>query len=81
MSKNYGGLGAEHHIANVRKYGMVVRLDDGSEWDVPPGDSTIAACWYETQRVVVEESEHDLYPYKLTNLNTSTPDVIKANLR
>lgn len=81
MSKNYSGLGVEHHIVNVRRSGMVVQLDDGSEWDIPPGDSTMAACWYETQRVVVAESEHDLYPYKLTNLDTSTPDAIKANLR
>jgi hypothetical protein len=81
MSKNYSGLGVEHHIVNVRKYGMVVQLDDGSQWDIPPGDSTLAACWYATQRVVVEESENNPYPYKLTNLDTSTPDVVKANLR
>jgi len=81
MSKNYSGLGVEHHIVRVRKYGTVLQLDDGSQWDIPPGDSTIAVCWYESQRVVVEESDNDLYPYKVTNLDTSTPDVIKGNLR
>lgn len=81
MSKNYSGLGAEHHIVHVRKSGTVLQLDDGSQWDILPGDSTLAVCWYETQRVVVEESNNDLYTYNLTNLDTSTPDVIKGNLR
>jgi hypothetical protein len=34
MSKNYSGLGVEHHIVRVRKYGTVLQLDDGSQWDM-----------------------------------------------
>jgi hypothetical protein len=49
MSKSYSGVGVKRHIVQVQKYGTVLQLDDGSQWDIPPGDSTIAVCWYATQ--------------------------------
>lgn len=71
LSENYS------LIVEVEDDGQTVELDDGSTWNVPLGDNTISICWYETQRIVVEESGDKDYPYRLRNLDTSG-DVVKA---
>lgn len=78
MSKTeYIGAGQEHRIMEVKKDGQRLELDDLSRWDIPPGPSTKVACWYSTQRVLVEESEGDAY-YILTNLDTPGRDTVRA---
>jgi hypothetical protein len=71
LSENYS------LIVEVDDDGQTVELDDGSTWNVPLGDNTISICWYETQRIVVEESGDKDYPYRLRNLDTSG-DMVKA---
>lgn len=66
-------------VMEVRNGGLNVVLSDLSEWDINPGDSTKTACWYSTQRIILEKSETDsFYSYVLTNLDTATPDKARA---
>ena len=71
----------ELHIVDIHEDGLVVRLDDGSSWNVPVGDHTKSMCWYPTMRIVVEETGSSLYPFTLTNLDTAGPDVVRAARR
>lgn len=69
----------EYFILKVAKNGLTITLNDGSRWEISAGDSTKTICWYETMHIQITEEEDDtLYPFRLTNLNTSTPDVVKA---
>jgi len=69
----------EYSILKVTKNGLKVTLFDGSRWQINEGDSTMSICWYPTMRVCISEDLDDkLYPYRLTNIDTSSPDVVKA---
>lgn len=69
------------HVLKVGKNGSVVWLDDGSVWDISAGDNTKSICWYGTMRIVVEEKGSGMYPFTLTNLDTASPDVVRASRR
>ncbi len=77
----YSGLGEEHHVLEVGKDGLVVCLDDGSVWDISVGDNTKSVCWYPTMRIVVEENDSPESTFRLKNLDTAGPDVVRALLR
>lgn len=68
------------HIERVEDDGAIVRFDDGSIWEVSIGDSTKRLLWYPTMRVSVEAADDSLFPFRLTNLDTAGPDVVKARL-
>lgn len=69
----------EYTIRNVAKNGLTVTLDDGSKWQISYGDSTKTSCWYETMHIKISEDlEDEAYPFRLTNLNTSEPDIVRA---
>lgn len=69
----------EYSILKVAKNGLTVKLNDGSRWEISVGDSTKTSCWYETMHIqITEDSEDTQYSFRLTNLNTSTPDVVRA---
>jgi len=70
----------ESFITKIGKMGSPITLGDGSRWNISIGDSTKTICWYETMRVTVDESPEDdhIYPYRMTNLDTSGPDVVRA---
>jgi hypothetical protein len=42
-----------HWIENVMADGEVIKLEDGSVWQVDPGDSITAALWLPTTDIVV----------------------------
>ena len=69
----------ESSVLEIRNDGTEVRLADGSKWSVTPGDSTKTGLWYATQRIKIEKSAHNLYPYVLINLDTAPPDKVGAN--
>jgi hypothetical protein len=66
-------------ILRVCKNGTVLELLDGSQWEIPVGDNTKTLIWLPTARVTIEENEEDeSYPYCVTNLDTSGPEVVRA---
>ena len=72
----------ESTIRSVRKDGLGLQLMDGSRWEIALEDITTFATWYPSSRVSIdEEPDDERYPYRITNLNTSTPDVVRAKPR
>ena len=69
----------ETSVLEVKNDGLEVILVDGSRWSIDPGDSTKTILWYATQRIVVNQSSDDIYPYVLTNVDTVAPDKAKAS--
>ncbi len=70
----------EFSILKVSEDGLQIILHNTSIWDIRPKDIGKSACWYETQRVLVEKTTNKAYPYKLTNLDTAGPEVCAAKL-
>ena len=69
-------------IGSIRKDGLGLQLIDGSRWEIALEDITIFATWYASARVTIdEEPDDERYPYRITNLETSTPDVVRAKPR
>lgn len=66
-------------VLEVKKDGLEVILMDGSSWSINTGDSTKTSLWYPTQRIEIEKSDSELYPYILINLDTYGPDKAKAS--
>jgi hypothetical protein len=50
-------------------------------WDISVGDNTKSICWYPTMRIVVEENDSPEYTFRLKNLDTAGPDIVRALLR
>ena len=78
----YKNIGKELTITSISKDFYTVKLSDGSRWRVKDGDLSKTTTWYPTQRIVVEKNkspDNHVYLYKLTNLDTSEPDVAEAN--
>ena len=69
----------EYSVMKIGENGSSVILQDGSRWQISEGDSTKTICWYPTMRVLISEDLNDKsYPYRLTNIDTSGPDVVRA---
>ncbi len=69
----------ESAVLKVREDGRQIKLMDGSTWTINVEDISKTIAWYPTQRIVVEENNDAIYPYTLTNLDTSTLDKVKAS--
>jgi hypothetical protein len=78
MAQRYSSIGKEHHVLAIQNDGLIVRLDDGSVWDVSVGEHTKTICWYLNMRVVVEESGDPVFGFVLRNLDTVGPDTVRA---
>jgi hypothetical protein len=65
----------ESSLLRVLRNGRQLELADLSRWEVDPGDSTITALWLPTNRLTIEEADG---VYRITNLDTSQPDVVSA---
>jgi len=78
---DYSGLDQEHHVVEIKKKGLVIRLSDGSVWGISVGDTTRTVCWYPTMRILVEEHGGSTHPFRLKNLDTAGPEVVRASLR
>ena len=68
-----------YSIVEISKDMRRVTLNNGTTYSVKAGDTSKAACWYPTQRIVVKETSGSIYEYTLTNLDTSGPDVCEAH--
>jgi hypothetical protein len=69
----------ENTVVEVRDNGRKIVLFDGSKWSVSEGDSVKTALWYPTQRIIIEESDNDTYPFTLINLDTFPVDQVGAS--
>lgn len=67
-----------HTLLEVEDDGIALVMSDGSQWEVAVGDNTITIIWLPTGRLHIEKSQDPLYPYLITNLDTSGPDKIRA---
>ncbi len=54
------------------KSGSVIRLSDGSLWNIHPKDTPITQSWITPAEIVVSQSGDPTYPYKLTNSLTGS---------
>jgi hypothetical protein len=69
-------------MGRIRKDGLGLQLMDGSRWEIALEDITIRATWYASSGVSIdEEPDDERYPYRITNLDTPTPDVVRAKPR
>jgi hypothetical protein len=72
-------MAVENNILRVLKDGTVLELMDGSRWEIPVGNNTMTLIWLPTARVTIEENEEDeMFPYRITNLDTYGPEVVRA---
>ena len=68
----------ENTVVEVQDNGLKIVLFDGSKWSINADDSTKTAQWYPTQRIIIEESDNDKYPFTLMNLDTFPVDQVGA---
>ena len=72
--------GLENTVVDVRRNGLEVELFDGSDWSINPDDSAKTVEWYPSQRIIVQKSDNENYPYILINLDTFPQDQVAAVL-
>jgi len=70
--------GLENTVVEVRKNGLEVKLFDGSNWSINPDDSAKTAEWYPSQRIIIEKSDNERYPFVIINLDTFPQDQVGA---
>jgi hypothetical protein len=54
------------------KNGHLIRLSDGSLWEINPIDTPITQGWVTAVEIKIESSGDAVYPYKLTNSLTGS---------
>ena len=70
--------GLENTVVEVRKNGLEVKLFDGSNWSINPDDSAKTAEWYPSQRIIIQKSDNERYPFVIINLDTFPQDQVGA---
>ena len=68
--------GLENTVVEIRKNGLEVKLFDGSNWSINPDDSAKTAEWYPSQRIIIEKSDNERYPFVIINLDTFPQDQV-----
>ena len=72
-------MSEEVSLWKVLRNGRQLELGDLSQWEIDIGDSTKTLIWTPTARLKIDEVEDDkLFPHRITNLDTSEPDVVRA---
>lgn len=51
--------------------GKIIRLSDGSTWEVNPRDVSRAQVWLFPFPIRIEKNDSSTYPYRLVNANTN----------
>lgn len=68
----------EYSVLKVSKNGNKVTLNDGSQWEISPGDSTKCCLWYPAQRIQIKKVTGIVYQYQLINRDTFEPDIAEC---
>ena len=74
----YGGVAGTHSISDNINSGYMIKLEDGSVWEISPTDQADTSIWLATEEITVVEGDDPSYPYKL--INTHTEEVAEAKL-
>jgi hypothetical protein len=68
--------GGGHWIDDVMDDGNLIKLEDGSLWQVSPIDAIDSALWLPVSDITVIEGDDPSYPFKL--VNTDENEVVRA---
>ncbi|MDF2576796.1 MAG: hypothetical protein K0S74_280 [Chlamydiales bacterium] len=60
--------GKIYSIKDVMRNGERLLLEDGSSWEIAPGDRLNVQAWLPKERVKIDRSGDAIYPHKLVNL-------------
>jgi len=63
----YVGVGQRHWIKDVIDRGAIIRLEDGSLWEISALDKIDTMLWLPIDDITIVENKSPLYPYKLIN--------------
>jgi len=69
----------ETALLEIREEGMLVELMDGSTWTINAENAAKTIKWRPIQRIVIEVNRDEICPYSLTNLDTPSPEKVKAS--
>ena len=58
--------------------GRIIKLSDGSSWEVAPQDLHISEIWVLPITIEVEKSDHPVYPYYLVNKTSGTRVLVRT---
>ena len=56
-----------HWVSLVMDWGVKVKLEDGSVWEIASKDQSKTRNWMVAQKISVNEYPNDRYPFRLTN--------------
>ena len=76
--QTYTGAAKGHWISEKIDGGRIIKLEDGSLWEISSLDRIDTMLWLVTESITVIGSTNPFYPYYL--LNTSTEDLVEAKL-
>lgn len=68
----------ERSIMEFDKDKLTITLDDNSKWLIHIADIRKVKFWVPTDRILIDETDDGIYHYKLINLDTVEPNVIRA---
>jgi hypothetical protein len=74
----YSATGNGHWIDSILDDGNLIKLEDGSLWEVSPSDAGESGVWTESSEITVIAGGDPGYPYRL--VNTDDNEVVRARL-
>ena len=74
----YRGVNSSQTIDSVLDGGNLIKLNDGSLWQVSPYDAADSGVWTSSTEITVIEGNDPSYPYKL--VNTDDNETVNAKL-
>ena len=66
----YSGVGESHTLDTVGADGEILKLDDGSIWQVSSVDQVDTSLWLATEDILVIDSKNPSYPYLRINTDS-----------
>jgi hypothetical protein len=66
-SGTYAGVGQKHWVSEKIDSGAIIKLEDGSLWQISPIDKINTMLWLPIDNLVVIESKNPQFPYKLVS--------------
>ena len=68
MEQNYP-FTSGHWVSLVLDWGVKVKLEDGSVWEIAAKDQYKTRNWLVAQKISVTDNLSDRYPFKITNID------------
>ena len=67
--QTYGGTGSGHWVSKNIDSGKLIKLEDGSLWEISSIDRINTMLWLATEQITITKSGNSPYPYKLINVD------------